>query len=115
MKNRRLKLVLTATAGALVAGNAVALVSAVPEIAPDLALAGILAGGVALSSALALSRRGKAALLTLAMFLALLPLLAVAGGHAFLLWTAAWASVACACKRLIAVAPVVVSESVTRA
>ena len=97
---RRSMLALTAAATTVVSTGAVVLVSAVPEIAPAFALAGILAGGAALAALLGVSRGKTPALITFAMFVSLLPLLAIAGGQAFLLWTACWAFVGFASKRV---------------
>lgn len=107
------RLLLTAVAATAVSVSAVALVSAVPEIAPGLALAGILACGGTLSALLAMSHgRGKTpALVTLAMFVSLLPLLAIAGEQAMLLWLACWAFVGFASKKISMQAVV---ERVTR-
>jgi hypothetical protein len=94
------RLLLTAAAATAVSVSAVALVSAVPEIAPGLALAGILAGGALLSTLLAMSRGATPALVTLAMFVSLLPLLAVAGEQAMLLWLACWAFIGVASRKI---------------
>jgi hypothetical protein len=96
------RLTLTAVAATAVSVSAVALVSAVPEIAPALALGGILACGATLSALLAMSNsRGKTpALVTFAMFVSLLPLLAVAGETAIPLWLACWAFVGVASKKI---------------
>lgn len=97
--NRRSLLALTAASAAVVSTSAVVLVSSVPDIAPAFALGGILAGGAALSAFVG-AFRAKAALVTFAMFVSLLPLLAIAGGSAFLLWTGCWAFLAFAAKHV---------------
>lgn len=91
---------LTAATAAAVSTLSVVLVSSLPDIAPGLALAGILGGGAVLAGVLALGRNATPALVTFAMFLSLLPLLAIAGGNAFLLWTAGWMLIGVASKRL---------------
>ena len=105
------RLALTAVTTAAVSISAVALVSAVPEIAPGLALAGILACGAALSGLLAMSRGKTPALVTFAMFVSLLPLLAIAGEQAILLWLACWTFVGFASKKI---SMQIVVERVTR-
>ena len=94
------RLLLTAVAATAVSVSAVALVSAVPEIAPGLALFGILAGGAALSGLLVMSRGTTPALVTFAMFVSLLPLLAIAGEQSILLWLGCWAFVGFASKKI---------------
>lgn len=94
------RLLLTALTTTAVSISAVALVSAVPDVGPGPALLGILVGGGALSGLLAMSRGATPALITLAMFVSLLPLLAIAGGQAFLLWVACWAFVGFASKKI---------------
>lgn len=105
------RLLLTAVATTAVSVSAVALVSAVPEIAPGVALVGILACGAVLSSLLAMSRGATPALVTFAMFVSLLPLLAIAGDQAILLWLGCWAFVGFASKKISMQAVV---ERVTR-
>jgi len=98
--NRRAMLSLTAATTATVSILSVVLVSSLPEIAPGIALAGILGGGALLAGVLAYGKNATPALITFAMFLSLLPLLAIAGGNAFLLWTAGWVLIGVASKRL---------------
>lgn len=98
--SRRAKLALTAASASTLSAGAVAIVSAVPEIAPVFAIAGILAGGAALSAFMAFSLGKMPALVTFAMFVSLLPLFAIAGGAAVPLWLACWVAVGIASRRI---------------
>lgn len=91
---------LTAATTATVSILSVVLVSSLPDIAPGVALGGILAGGAVLAAVVAWGKNATPAMITFAMFLSLLPLLAVTGGNAFLLWTAGWVVIGVASKRL---------------
>jgi hypothetical protein len=94
---RRAKLAFTAAAATTVAILAVALVAAAPGIG---ALAGILLAGAGLAALLAFHRGATPALVTLGMFVSLVPLLAITGNQTFVLWAAAWVLVGLTAKRL---------------